>query len=61
MLTLGVKFVFTVVVIPVLVAEVGLTHVAFEVNTQVISSPFVNVVVVYVVEFVPTFAPFNLH
>jgi hypothetical protein len=61
MLTLGVTFGFTIVVIPTLVAEVGTAHVAFEVSTQVTSSPFVKVVVVYVVEFMPTSNPFNLH
>ena len=39
-LTLGVKFVFTVVVIPELVATVVVKHVSLDVNTQVTTSPF---------------------
>jgi hypothetical protein len=60
-LTLGVRFVFTVVVIPVLVAVVGLAHVAFDVNTQVTTSPLANVAFVNVDTFVPTLPPFNFH
>jgi len=61
MLTLGVKFGFTVVVIPVLVAVAGLAQTAFEVSTHVTTSPLASAALVYVVEFVPTFAPFNFH
>ena len=43
------------------VAGFPVAHIAFEVNTQVIKSPFASDELVYVVEFVPTFVPFNFH
>jgi hypothetical protein len=52
---------FTVIVIPVLVAVVGLAQVAFDVKTQVTICPLVKVVVVKVTELVPAFTPFTFH
>ena len=52
---------FTVIVIPVLVAVVGLAQVAFEVKTQVTTCPLVKAVVVNVAELVPAFTPPTFH
>ena len=52
---------FTVIVIDPDVAGLPVAHVALEVNTHVITSPFAKAEFVYVVEFVPTFVPFNFH
>ena len=43
------------------VAVAGLAQVALLVRTQVTICPLVNVVVVYVALFVPTFEPFTFH
>ena len=59
--TAGVTTGFIVIVIPVDVAVVGLTHVAVEVITQVTICPLVNVVVVNVALFVPAFVPATFH
>ena len=59
--TLTGRFGFTVMVIVFDVAGLPVAHVAFEVNTQVIKSPFASDELVYVVEFIPTFVPFNFH
>jgi hypothetical protein len=52
---------FTVIVMPLLVAVVGLAQVAFDVSTQVTTCPFVKAVVVNVAEFVPAFTPSTFH
>jgi len=52
---------FTVIVILALFAVVGLAQVAFEVSTQLTACPFVNVVVVKMLELVPAFVPFTFH
>jgi hypothetical protein len=59
--TEGVTFVVTDIVTELLVAVVGLAHAAFDVITHETISPFVNPEFVSVVEFVPTFVPFNFH
>jgi hypothetical protein len=59
--TEGVTFVLTTIVTELLVAVVGLAHAAFDVITHETISPFNNPEFVYVVEFVPTFVPFNFH
>jgi hypothetical protein len=51
----------TVIVTALLVAVADVTQLNEEVITQVITSPFTNAALEYVVEFVPTFAPFNFH
>jgi hypothetical protein len=51
----------TVMVIPALVAVVGLAQVALEVRIQVTICPFVKVVVVNVGLLVPAFTPFTCH
>lgn len=51
---------FTVIVIPVLVAVVGLAQVAFEVNTHETICPLVNDEVVYVAP-VATLVPSTFH
>ena len=61
MVTLAGSTGFTTIVIPVLVAVVGLTHVAFEVSIQVTICPFVNVDVVNVVPPAPALTPFTCH
>jgi hypothetical protein len=53
--------VFTVMVMLLLVAVVGEAQGLLEVITQLTTAPLVNVVVVYVALFVPTFAPFTCH
>jgi hypothetical protein len=57
----GTRVAFTVIVIPLLVAEVGLAQGEFEVITQVTTSLFTKVVVVNVAELVPAFTPFTFH
>jgi hypothetical protein len=52
---------FTVMVMPALVAVVGLAQVALEVSIQVTTWPLVNVVVVNVALLVPAFTPFTCH
>ena len=59
--TAGVTVGLTVIVIPVDVAVVGLTHAAVEVITQVTICPLVNAVVVNVALFVPAFVPATFH
>ena len=58
---LGVRIGLTVMVIPADVAGFPVAHVAFDVKTQVIISPLTKVEFEYVVEFIPTFVPFNFH
>ena len=57
----GVRTGFTVIAIAFDVAVVGLAQVALLVSTQVTICPLVNVVVVNVALFVPTFDPFTFH
>ena len=59
--TLTGKFGFTVIVIPEDVAGFPVAHVALEVSTHAIIFPFANDELVYVVELVPMFVPFNFH
>ncbi len=59
--TLTGKFGFTVIVTELLVAGLPVGHVALEVSTQVTILPFAKPELEYVVEFVPTFDPFNFH
>ena len=62
MLTLTGNAGFTVIVIVFDVAGLPVAQgVALDVKTQVITSPFTNDAFEYVVEFVPTFAPFSFH
>lgn len=62
MLTLTGNDGFTVIVILLDVAGEPLKQgVAFDVITQVITSPLFNVVLVYVGELVPTLPPFTFH
>jgi hypothetical protein len=51
----------TVIVIPLLVAVVGLAQDELEVSIQVTVCPVVNAELVYVVPPVPTFDPFTCH
>ena len=59
--TAGTRTGFTVIVMPLLVAVVGLAQVAFEVKTQVTTCPLVKAVVVNVAELVPAFTPPTFH
>ena len=52
---------FTVMVIPLLVAEPVVTQVSEVVMTQVTTSPLLSELVAYVAEFVPTFEPLTCH
>lgn len=61
MLRLTGKFGFTVIVTVFDVAGLPVTQGAFEVITHVTVFPLVNVALVYVGEFVPTFTPFTFH
>lgn len=61
MLMMGVRFGFTIIVIPLLVEEGAAKHVALLVSTQVITSPLFKVVDVNVDAFVPTLTPFAFH
>ena len=58
---LATTFGFTVIVIPVDVAGFPDVQVRLDVRTHVTISPFTNKILVYVVELVPTFVPFNFH
>ena len=60
-LTDGVIIGLTVIVTALLVAVVAVTQLTEEVITHVTTSPFTNAEFEYVVEFVPTFDPFNFH
>ena len=51
----------TDIVIEFDVAVVGLAHASLDVKITVTTSPLFKVVVVNVVEFVPTFPPFTCH
>ena len=57
----GVTVGFTVMVILLDVAVIGLTQAALLVITQVTACPLVSVVVVKVVLLVPAFTPFTFH
>ena len=59
--TAGVTTGFIVIVIPLLVAVVGLAQAELDVITQVITCPLVKAVVVNVDEFVPAFTPSTFH
>jgi len=59
--TAGTRVAFTIIVIPALVAVVGLAQGEFDVIMQVTTSPFIKVVVVNVVLFIPAFTPFTCH
>ena len=59
--TAGTRVAFTVIVIPKLVAVVGLAQDELDVIMQVTISPFTKVVVVNVVLFIPAFTPFTCH
>ena len=61
MLTAGVTLLITVLLMPELVPVIGLAQVALEVMTTVITSPFTNAELEYVVPPVPTFPPFRFH
>jgi hypothetical protein len=61
MVTLGVSYAKTIIVIELLVAEAGDGHVSLLVSTQATTSPLAKVLLVYVVLFVPTFDPFTVH
>ena len=50
-----------VIVIALDIAVIGEEQAAFEVMITVTTSPFANVLVVYIAEFVPTFPPFTCH
>jgi hypothetical protein len=57
----GTNAAFTVIVIELDVTVAGIAHNAFDVNTHVTTFPFVSVVEVNVVLFVPTLTPFTFH
>jgi hypothetical protein len=59
--TAGTSTGFTVMVMPALVAVVGLAQVALEVSTQVTTWPVVKALVVNVVLLVPAGVPFTCH
>jgi hypothetical protein len=59
--TAGTRVAFTVMVMPALVAVVGLEQVAFEVSTQVTTWPFVSALVVNVALLVPAGVPLTSH
>jgi hypothetical protein len=61
MLTEGTNTGFTVMVMPALVAVVGLAQVALDVSTQVTTWPVVKALVVNVVLLVPAGVPFTSH
>jgi hypothetical protein len=61
MLTEGTSTGFTVMVMPALVAVVGLAQVALEVSTQVTTWPVVKALVVNVVLLVPAGVPLTCH
>ena len=57
----GVILEVTVMVIPLDVATAVLVQAALLVSTQVTTSAFARVVLLNVLEFVPTFTPFTFH
>ena len=59
--TAGTTLVVMLIVIALDVADVGLAHASFEVNSQVTTCPLVNDEVVNVALFVPAFDPFTFH
>ena len=59
--TAGVTTGFTVMVMPVEVAEVGEAQAAVDVIMQVTTSPFVNALLVYVALLVPALTPSTCH
>jgi hypothetical protein len=59
--TLAGKVGLTIILIAFEVAVVGTAQAELEVNTQVMTSPFTNTALVYVVLLIPTFTPFNFH
>ena len=59
--TLTGRFGFTVMVTPADVAGLPVAHVALEVKTHVTISPVTKAELEYVVELIPTLAPFNFH
>jgi hypothetical protein len=61
MLTVGISKGFTDIVIPLLVAVVGLAQVALEVMTHVTTCPLVSEVVVKVELLLPTLDPLTFH
>jgi hypothetical protein len=61
MLTAGVTLGLTVILIELDVAEVGATHAALDVITQLTTSPFAKALLVYVELLLPTLPPFNFH
>jgi hypothetical protein len=61
MLTAGTAEETTLIVNEFEVTVVGLGQAAFDVSSQVITSLFANVEVVYVINPVPTFDPFIFH
>jgi len=61
MLTDGVTFAVTVIVMALDVAEAGLAHAKDDVISQVTTSPFVSDALEYEMLLVPTLFPFNFH
>ncbi len=61
MLTEGVRFGFTVIVIELLIGLLEARQVALLASTTVMISPLANVVDVNVLLFVPVFTPFTFH
>ena len=61
MLTLTGKFGFTVMVNVLDVAGLPVGHIALDVRIQVTASAFANVVLEYVLLFVPILLPFTFH
>jgi len=59
--TAGTNTGFKVIVIPALVAVVGLAQGELDVITHVTTSPLTKVVVVYIGLLVPAFMPFTFH
>lgn len=57
----GVRFVFTIIVTPLLVAVGDVTQLTFDVSTQVTTSVLFNVVDVNVELLIPAFTPFTFH
>ena len=57
----GVTLAFTVIVTALLVAVADVGHGAFDVITQVITSPFTSEAELYVVLLEPTLPPFFFH
>ena len=59
--TLTARIGLTIIVKLFEVAGLPVAHVALEVSTQVITSPFTNAAFEYVVELLPTLLPFSFH